>query len=186
MPWIHWDNWQMRGIRQGWLLVCAVMLGACAPALDWREFRADEGAFGVLMPQRPSQAERKLVTPAGEVTMKMYSVRVDETVLGAGFADFASPPDAATQAAMQAALLKNLDGTVISDKPVGSGVPGMPAGREVVKRGLLGQGTASVPGELRARFYVRDNRYYQLVVIGRQGALPEADIDMFMVSLKPG
>lgn len=116
--------------------------------------------------------------------MRMYSVRVEETVLGAGYADFAATPDAATQAAMQAALLKNFAGSVISDKPVAGA--GMAPGREVVKRGRIGAGSAAADGELRARFYVKDKRYYQLVAAGRQGALPEADLDMFMASLKPG
>lgn len=163
-----------------------LLIVACSPTLDWREFRADEGAFTVLMPQRPGQAEKKLATPAGEVTMKMYSVRVEETVLGVGFADFANAPDAATQAAMQAALLNNFEGTIVSDKPVAGSSPDMPAGREVVKRGRIGPGAAAVDGELHARFYVLGKRYFQIVLIGRQGALPEADLDMFMTSFKAG
>lgn len=173
-----------RALHLGAMLAGAVLMTACTPALDWREFRADDGAFVVLMPQRPGQSERKLATPAGEVTMRMYSVRVEETVLGAGYADFTTPPDAATREAMQAALLRNFAGSTVSDKPVAGA--GMPSGREVVKRGRIGEGSAGVDGELRARFYVKGTRYYQLVVAGRQGALPEADLDMFMASLKPG
>ena len=174
------------GVRLGAGLAVAALMAACTPALDWREFHAADGAFVVLMPQRPGQSEKKLVTPAGEVTMKMYSVRVEETVLGAGYADFAATPDPATQTAMQAALLGNFAGAIISDKLVAGVAPGMAPGREVVKRGRIGEGTAAVDGELRARFYVKGQRYYQLMAAGRQGALPEADLDMFMASLKPG
>lgn len=169
------------------LLVASVgLVTACSPALDWREFRAEDGGFTVLLPQRPGQAEKKLASPAGEVMMKMYSVRVEETVLGAGYADFASAPDSATQDAMHAALLKNIEGTIASDKPVAARQGGFPAGREIVKRGRIGQGGSAVEGELRARFFVQDKRYYQLVMIGRKGALPEADADLFMASFKTG
>lgn len=174
----------MKSIQGLLVLVGAALIASCTPALDWREFRADDGAFVVLMPQRPGQSEKKLATPAGEVTMRMYSVRVEETVLGAGYADFAVPPDGATREAMQAALLRNVAGSIVSDTPV-AGV-GMAPGREVVKRGRIGAGSPGVDGELRVRFYVKGNRYYQLVAAGRQGALPEADLDMFMSSLKPG
>ena len=166
---------------------CMMLMVACSPTLDWREFRPQEGGFSVLMPQRPGKAEKTLVTPAGEVSMRMYSVRVEETVLGAGFADFATAPDAGTQGAMHSALLKNIDGSVVSDKSVvagGSGAANAMAGREVVKRGRIGQGADAVDGELRVRFFVKDKRYFQVVVVGRRGALPEADVDMFMASFK--
>ena len=99
----------------------SAFLSACTPALDWREHRFDEGGFTILFPQKPGRSERKLATPAGEVTMKMVSVRVDETVFGAASADFASTPDAPTQEAMRNALLKNFDGTIISDQAVSVG-----------------------------------------------------------------
>ena len=169
------------------------LLTACTPALDWREHRFDEGGFTILFPQKPGRAERKLATPAGEVTMKMVSVRVDETVFGAASADFASAPDAATQEAMRNALLKNFDGTIISDQPVSAGPLN---GREVIKRGSFGAGadatgvakhgaSAAAHGELRARFFVKGNRYYQLIAVGRRNAVADTDLDLFFTSFKP-
>ena len=193
------------------------LLTACTPALDWREHRFDEGGFTILFPQKPGRAERKLATPAGEVTMKMVSVRVDETVFGAASADFASAPDAATQEAMRNALLKNFDGTIISDQPVSAGPLN---GREVIKRGSFSAGadaqgsakngaageatggatggtagsaagathngsSTATAGELRARFFVKGNRYYQLIAVGRRNAVADTDLDLFFTSFKP-
>ena len=167
-------------------LACALLTAACNPAYDWREHRFEDGGFSILFPQKPGRAERKLATPAGEVTMKMVSVRVEETVFGAASADFAAPPDAAMLAAMHTALLKNLDGTVHSDRPVTSSAPAALAGREVIKRGKLGAGERAVDGQLRARFFVRGTRYYQIAAMGRAGVVPDADLDLFFTSFKPG
>lgn len=161
------------------------MTAACNPVYDWREHHFDAGGFTILFPQKPGRAERKLTTPAGEVTMKMVSVRVEETVFGAASADFAAPPDAAALAAMHTALLKNLEGRVVSDQSVTSSAPAAMAGREVVKRGGTGTGEPATAAQLRARFFVRGNRYYQIAVMGRQGAVADADLDLFFASFKP-
>ena len=166
-------------------LFCALLTTACNPIYDWREHRFDDGGFTILFPQKPGRAERKLATPAGEVTMKMVSVRVEETVFGAASADFAAPPDAAALATMQAALLKNLEGRIHSDRPVTSSAPAALTGREVVTRGTLGTGERAFDGQLRARFFVRGTRYYQIAVMGRAGAVPDADLDLFFASFKP-
>ncbi len=165
------------------LLPMALLLAvACSPALDWREHRFEEGGFTILFPQKPGRTEKKLATPFGEVTMKMVTVRVEETVFAAASADFSREPDAAALDAMRNALLKNFDGTVVVDKPVTAG--GMP-GREIIKRGRIGNGDAVVETDLRAQFFSRGNRYYQLVAAGRRGAIQAADLDLFFASFKP-
>ena len=166
-------------------LFCALLTTACNPAYDWREHRFDDGGFTILFPQKPGRAERKLATPAGEVTMKMVSVRIEDTVFGAASADFAAPPDAAALAAMHAALLKNLDGSVLTDKLVTSSAPAALVGREVIKRGRLGAGERASEAQLRARFFVRSTRYFQIAVMGRAGAIPDTDLDLFFTSFKP-
>lgn len=182
-------------------LVCTLLTAACNPAYDWREHHFEDGGFTILFPQKPGRAERKLTTPAGDVTMKMVSVRIEETVFGAASAQFATPPDAAVLAAMHSALLKNLEGRVHSDQPVTSSAPAALAGREVIKRGTVGKsGNSGNSGnnrnsstgaramdtqQLRVRFFVRGTRYYQIAVMGRAGAVPDADLDLFFVSFKP-
>ena len=159
-----------------------LIAAACTPALDWREYRPPDGRFAVLFPQKPGKSERRLATPAGEVMMHMYSVRVEETVLGAGFADFATPPDKAVLGAMRDALVKNIGGQLAGARAVATGAS---AGIEIIATGVLGAGERSAPAELRARLLVRERRYVQLVAAGRKGALAEADIDMFLSSFKP-
>jgi hypothetical protein len=167
------------------LLLLLLALAACSPKMDWRELHFDDGGFTVLFPKKPGQAERRLSTPMGAATMKMYSVRIDETVLGAGFADFAQPLNALSLELMRDALVKGLGGTLVSDKPVKSAGNNGIDGREVIITGTLGQGEKSAPGEMRARLYVRDTRYYQVLLVGRKGAFEVGDADMFLNSFKP-
>lgn len=170
----------MRLLRH--LFPALLIAAACTPALDWREYRPPDGGFAVLFPQKPGKSERRLATPAGEVMMHMYSVRVEETVLGAGFADFGTAPDAAVLVTMRDALVKNIGGQLAGERPVAAGAY---AGIEIVATGTLGAGERSAPAELRARLLIRERRYVQLVAAGRRGALAEADIDMFLASFKP-
>ena len=164
-----------------WLPVLLIA-AACTPGLDWREYRPPDGRFVVLFPQKPGKSERRLATPAGEVMMHMYSVRVEETVLGAGFADFATPPDKTVLGAMRDALVKNIGGRLAGERAVAAGGY---AGIEIVATGVLGAGERSAPAELRARLLVRERRYVQLVVAGRKAALSESDVDFFLSSFKP-
>jgi hypothetical protein len=168
-------------------LLC-LLLAACHPKMDWREFNAQDGGFSVLFPQKPGQGEHALTTPAGKVNMKMYSLRLDETALGAGYADFPATVDAPTLDLMRDALVRSLNGKVVSEKPITSAAqPGQAglAGREVLIQGSAGPSDKPVAIEMRARLFARDKRYFQVVLAGRQGTFDANDADMFLGSFKP-
>jgi hypothetical protein len=170
------------------LLLLCLALAACNPKMDWREFNAQDGGFSVLFPQKPGQGEHTLATPLGKVNMKMYSLRLDETALGAGYADFPAAVDGATLDLMRDALVRSLNGKLVSEKPITSAAqPGQTGlmGREVVIQGTAGQGDKAVPLEMRARLYAREKRYFQVVLAGRQGGFEANDADMFLGSFKP-
>lgn len=164
------------------VLLASILLAACSPALDWREVRAPDGSFSVLMPQKPGKSERALATPAGPVTMRMLAARVGDSVFGVGVADFATPPDAALKDGLRDALVRNLNGRLVSDKPVANGAA---AGREIVVVGSSGAGAGAVTVHLRARLLCAGQRYYQVAAVGRDGALPETDAEMFLASFRP-
>lgn len=171
----------MRIGRQLFSLIVIALLCACAPELDWREVRVADGGFVVTFPKKPAQAERKLATPAGEVVMRMYSARVGEHVLAAAYADFAVAVTPPLIDALRDVLAANLGGAVRNEKSIAAA--GFSA-REFEAAGALGTGESAQPGLLRARLLWRDKRYIQLVSLGSPGSLADADIDLFLASLK--
>ena len=80
--------------------------------------------------------------------MRMYSVRVGEHVLGAGFADFPTSVDAPLLDALRDALLANISGQLINEREITTaGIHG----REFNARGTLGRGAEARAGLLQAR-----------------------------------
>lgn len=171
----------MRPGRQLFSLLAWLFLTACTPALDWREVRPPGGGFVVLLPQKPAQSERRLVTPAGSVLMRMVAARTGEHLLGVGFADFPAPLDAPLLDALRDALLANINGQVTNEREITAA--GM-RGREFSAKGTLGRGTEARTGLLQARLLVRGQRYFQLVSLGGAGSMQQADIEFFLASLK--
>lgn len=171
----------MRLGRQLFSLLAWLFVGACYPALDWREVRPPAGGFVVLLPQKPAQSERRLVTPAGPVLMRMYSARTGEHVLGVAFADFPAPLDAPLLDLLRDALLANINGRVTNEREIAAA--GM-RGREFSAEGTLGSGKEARAALLQARLLVRGQRYFQLVSLGGAGSMQQADIDFFLASLK--
>lgn len=171
----------MRAKRQLLSLVIALLLAACTPELDWREYRPPEGGFSVLLPQKPGQSVRELATPAGKITMRMFSVRLGADVMAAGFADFPTPPGQLLVDAMRDVLVGNIAGRIQSERPV-EVVGG--TGREFSAIGTLGRGASTEAGLMRARLIVRNSRYYQLVWLGTRSGVGEADVDLFLGSFK--
>lgn len=149
--------------------------------MDWREVRPPGGGFVVLFPQKPAQSERRLPTPAGEVMMRMYSVRLGEHLLAAGFADFPAPPAAPLLDLLRDALIANINGQVINEREIAS--TGM-RGREFNATGTLGGGADARAGLLQARLLVHGQRYFQLVSLGGPDSLQQADIEFFLGSFK--
>jgi hypothetical protein len=157
------------------------MCSGCSPKLDWRDFHAVDGGFTVLLPQKPGQAEHRFATPLGEIVMKMYSARIDETVLAAGYADFAAPLDAHALDLMRDALVRSLGGALVNEKPVTAGALN---GREVLIAGAAVPGGKAPQLEMRARLFARDKRYFQVVLAGRKGGFEPQDAAMFLESFR--
>ncbi len=150
----------------------ALLAVACSLELDWRELRSAEGGFAALMPAKPRYEVRTLVGAPG-VTMHLWSARAADSVFGVGYADYAAA-DATLLDSTRDALVKNIGGRVLEEKPLVQG--GLPGRDFVAERGAT---------RLRARLLVSGTRLYQLAVLGEQNAVAAADIDLFLSSFQP-
>lgn len=154
---------------------CALLLVACSPKLDWREVRGSGAPFVVLLPAKPASYTRAVNLDGLQVSMTMTAAEVDKVVFAVGTAEL---PDAAEAPkalnAMKTALVRNIGGTIKQEKTSQDGA--------AATIDIEASGTES--RVLLARFLAKDKRVYQLVMLGKEGALSREAADTFFSSFK--
>ena len=168
--------WWPRSSGRALALAGALVLAACYPELDWREFTSPEGGFTVMFPGKPARESRELVFAGRPTTMHMISAHATEMAFGVGYADL--PPGTEPGRAIdegRAALLRNISGVVIAERAL-AGVTGVEFEAEGAAEGN--------PMRLAARVLVSGDRYYQVVLIARATRADEVDRALFPGSFK--
>lgn len=160
------------------LLLLAALAG-CSPDYNWREVQNADAAFSALFPAKPSSHAREINLDGIRTSMSMTAAEVNGALFAVGSTELASP--ALVQPALNAmktAMVRNIGGTVASERNVAGAIPYS----ELVANGSRnGQ-----PVQMTARFAARNQRVYQAVVIGAPQALPADTVETFLSSFKPG
>lgn len=72
--------------------VCAAaLLGACSPALDWREVRPEGSGASLLLPCRPASHARELPLAGARVKLTLHACEAAGTTWAVAWADVADP-----------------------------------------------------------------------------------------------
>jgi len=164
-------------------------LSGCSPRLNWREVRPADARCVIALPDKPQAAQRELVLDGQPITMRMTSTGVGPSLFAVGVAQLpaaALGPDrlAATVAWFRDGLLRNVQGVLTGEREITLVAP---AGRNVrLARAVtaLGRIGAGRKAELAARFYVVDDRLYQVVALGAEGEIPTDALDTFFDSFR--
>ena len=167
-------------------LAAASILSACSPKFDWRDYRSPDAQFTALFPGKPAVLTREIDLDGKKVSLTMTASEVD----GATFAIGSAVLDSAEQAqaalpAMQMALLKNINGTVRSEKSA-SAASSTAAGSHQ-RSSLSVEATGTQQGKpvlLVGRFVAQDKRIFQIIILGEESKLSRDTIDTFMDSVK--
>jgi hypothetical protein len=178
----------MRLLRGFHFLLVGALLTACSPKFDWREVRPADAGFAIALPGRPQVETRELDFDGGKVSMTMASAGIGPTLFAAGAAQLpaaALAPERldATVGWFRAALLRNVGATDSRTEPA-------PALRGVQTRAALAVTATGRPGkdgravQLAARFYVADDRLYQVVALGAAGEIPPQALETFFDSFR--
>ncbi len=71
-----------RGIggKAAWLLGWVGLLGACSPAMNWRDVRPGNGALVAVMPCKPEAAQREVSLAGHPVSLSMLSCETGDLV----------------------------------------------------------------------------------------------------------
>jgi len=165
------------------LAVVAAIVAGCGDS-SWREIAAADGGFRILMRGEPQVEVRNLDTPIGKIAGNWYSLEGKDSVFGVGYADYpvqvvqATPPQTMFTIVREG-WLKRIEGRLEGDA-TDIKLDDKWSGMEFTARGKLEGRDAW----MRGRFYLVDNRLYQLVVFGNKEAIPTTDIRKFMGSFK--
>mgnify|MGYP000020590612 CR=1 FL=1 len=180
----------MRRIARG-LALAAVLLAACSPKFDWREIRSAEGGFAIHLPDKPQTVTRDIDFEGTRVAMTMTSTGVGPTMFAVGVARL--PPQSLadatairrTVAFFRDGLVRNIDGAVTWQRPAplaSAGGIALRAAEAVAARGTIGADRRAA--QLAARFYVADDRFYQVVALGAEGELTDDVLEAFFTSFR--
>lgn len=156
-------------------LSLTLLLAACSPEYNWREYSSPDAPYTVLFPDKPATYTRNINLGGASVDMTMTAAEVNGTVFAVGTGQAA---DAATAqsavAAMKLALVRNI-GAQVTDEKVKPG-----SALDITARGVRnGQ-----PMRLVGHFEARGKRFYQVIVMGPEGRAPEEQVEQFMTSFQ--
>ncbi|MDQ2823445.1 MAG: hypothetical protein M3Y65_24225 [Pseudomonadota bacterium] len=156
----------------------AVLLSGCSPHFNWREFTSKDASWQALFPDKPATASRAIDLGGMKTTMTMTAAEVDNILFAVGQAQ--SSDTAANQAAlsaMQTALVRNIEGTVTSNKSSAT-----PAN---ITRDIDVLGTRNgKPTRMVAHFEAHGRSLYQVVVVGPAAAIMPEHTEQFLTSFK--
>ena len=158
------------------LPLAAALLCGCSPTYNWRDYVSSDGGFRILFPAKPSTHTRGIDLGGIRVDMTMTAAEVEGTTFAVGTAVAPDPALAqATLPAMRQALLRNIGAADNAGAPL----PGAALEVDAVGKGNGG------PVRLVGRFATKGARMYQVIVVGRPGAMPPEHTEQFLSSFKP-
>jgi hypothetical protein len=160
--------------------LAAALLGGCSPTYNWRDYTSSDGAYRVLFPAKPSTHTRSIDLGGIRVDMTMTAAEVEGSTFAVGTAVAPDPAMAqATLPAMRQALLRNIGAAqgAVQESPLP--VSGQPLEVDATGAGKDG------PVRLVGRFMAKGTRVYQVIVVGKPGAMPPEQTAQFLSSFAP-
>lgn len=164
------------------LLAAALpVLGACAPALDWREVRPANGHLLLSMPCKPSVQQRKVLLAGHAVVLSLHACTADDQTWALAFADLSDPARVGPALReLRASAAANLDASQVESlRLTVTGATPNPASERVALKGRLPNGK---PVQEQVAVFAYGTRVYQATVIGAAVAAQAAE--NFLTSLR--
>lgn len=149
------------------LPMCLVLvgLGACSPALDWRETAAEGSGVVAMFPCRPDRHARTVELAGSKLKMEMLVCPADGATYALSFADVPEPALVAPAlAALRAAALRNVQAAAPQVVPARIG--GMTPNAEAVRLTTAGHLPDGASVQAHMVFFAKGLRVYQGSVMG--------------------
>jgi hypothetical protein len=184
-------NVKVRGLASALLLALALLAG-CSERLEWRELKSPDG-YSIMLPGRAQTVARDVEFEGQKLPVSMTSTGVGAAMFAVGVVQL--PPAVAADAAAREraiahfrdGLVRNIGGTVTASAPARLNLtPG--SGHDVrAAQSVAAKGRARPDGRsaaLAARFYIVDDRLFEVIALGGEGAIEQNALDTFFTSFR--
>lgn len=163
--------------------MATIALGACAPALDWREVRPGGGGVVATLPCKPSLSTRTVPLAGQPARMSLLSCKAGQLNWALATVDVADPGRVGpVLKALPESLRANLGGEIVESRPVAvRGATPHAAQARVVLRGRRPDGA---PIAAQVVVFSYGTQVFQAVVMGER--VPEDAAATFFDSLRAG
>ena len=165
----------------GWASAAALLLAACAPALDWRDVRPEGSNMTLLMPCKPTAQQRQLPLAGAAVRLSLHACSADGQTWGVAHADVEDPARVASALAeLRASAAANIAAGTVEPLPLQvAGATPQPGSERVRFDGRLPDGrTVQAPVAVLAH----GTRVFQVTALGER--LPGEAADTFFGSIR--
>jgi hypothetical protein len=159
------------------VLLASVLLGACSPKYNWRDYASQDAPYRVMFPAKPASATRTVDLDGMQVSMTMTAAEVDGATFAVGSAE--APDEEHARAAVPAmvqALTRNIG--AVKEQAAAHAESG---GRSVSDIDVTGSSNGQ-PVRLVGHFEARGKRFYQVIVLGKTNAMPSEQVEQFLSS----
>ena len=165
-------------------LLLAACLAACSPKYNWRDHASPDARYRVTFPAKPASTTRTIDLDGMRVDMTMTAAEVDGATFAVGAAE--APDAARAQAALEAmklALLRNIGADPARISTATASASNDSGSRSAIDVDATGPGPGGgQPMRLVGHFEARGKRFYQVIVVGRDQAVPPEQIEQFFTS----
>jgi hypothetical protein len=157
------------------------LLGACTPALDWRDVRPEGALVQLQMPCKPNGQSRDVNLGGGRVNLALHACAAGQLTWGLAAADMADParvgPALAELAASAAGNLAT-PGVPLQPLAIAGATPNAASGLQRLS-GRLPDGK---PAQMQVAVFARGTWVYQASVLGEK--IDEAAAQTYFASLR--
>lgn len=161
--------------------ILTLLVGACAPTLDWREVRPEGSGAVALLPCKPANESRTVELAGARIRMQISACSVAGTTWALAHADVeAAERVSPALAALRDAAAKNLGGAAAVVAPMK--VPGMTPNTQAERLHVDGRLPGGETVGMDSGFFVKGTRVYQATAMGK--AIPPEAVATFFDNLK--
>lgn len=147
---------------------------ASGPLAGFTPLLSVQGRFEVLLPAERKETRETQKTDFGDATVHLFMAGSGQAAFMVGYSEYPAAivdPQARLEAARDGSLAKSKSKVVRSNEIDLEGA-----------RGIDVVGESPSMGAVRARYFIRENRLYQVVALGADDAVATAFLDSFKLA----